>query len=44
MKYYSWSRNLVWLDDDSWGAKRVTFASATLPKTEREEMVTVNIK
>ena len=43
-KYYSWSRGLVWLDDDSWGAKRATFAQAILPKAQEDEMFTVNIK
>jgi hypothetical protein len=43
-KYYSWNRDLVWLDDDSWGAKKVTFAPATLPKSEQDEMFTVNLK
>lgn len=44
MKYYSWSRNLVWLDDDTWGVKKVAFASITLPKAEQDDMFTVNIK
>jgi hypothetical protein len=43
-KYYSWSRDLVWMDDDSWGAKKVTFAPAPLQRAEQDEMFTVNIK
>lgn len=42
-KYYSWRRDLVWLDADSWGARRATFAPATLEETE-QDIFELNIK
>jgi len=42
--YYSWSRDLVLLDDDSWGTKRPTFNHVNVSKDEGDSMFTVEIK
>lgn len=44
-EYFPWSRDLVLLDDDSWGASRtVTFRPASLSNDERSAMFTVELK
>ncbi len=43
-QYYSWSRDLVLLDDDSWGTMYPAFTGVNPSKVERDSMFTVEIK
>ena len=42
--YYAWRRTLTWLDDDDWGAGRLTFSPTILSDKQKESMFTITKK
>jgi len=43
-RYFSWSRDLVLLDDGSWRAKSIVINPANVTKAERDAMLTVDLR